>query len=96
MTMTNKETVNDVYGWYDNAEQPKNQPSYDPGFYVPCLYCGEPLTDDNVRTHSFSAMTDGSKSYYYRTHRTCDEQATEKEKTSIWHAVMQRIEKDGN
>lgn len=70
-------TENAFYGWYDDASQPPDQPTYDPPHDGPCLYCGKPLLPDDVRTHSLMyAGQYGARSYFYRTHRTCDEWAS--------------------
>jgi len=76
------------YGWYDDPSQPIDKPSYNPPFDAPCPYCGKPISENDIRTHSLmyidgaQAVGDelisvqrayGARSYFYRTHRTCDE-----------------------
>lgn len=85
---------NDLYGWFDSAEQ--REPTYDPPHNAPCPYCGSPCSDDDVRTHSLMAAENAKRAFYYRTHITCDEAATDGEKQSIFDAVIERIEHDGN
>ena len=65
------------YGWFDDATQ--RTPSYDPPHDAPCLYCGRPIAADDVRTHSLmtAGQTYAKRSYFYRTHRTCDEASKE-------------------
>ncbi len=59
-----------IFGWYDDAAQPADDPTHNPPFNVPCLFCGERISDADVRTHSM--MRPGARrSYFYRTHRTC-------------------------
>lgn len=62
------------YGWYDDAGQPVHKPSFNPPFDAPCPYCGKPILPDDIRTHSLM-MRDGyaKRSYFYRTHRSCDD-----------------------
>lgn len=66
---------NQFYGFYDDASQPVDQPSYDPPHDAPCPFCGHQITPDDVRTHClmYTAKTYAKRSYFYRTHRTCAE-----------------------
>jgi hypothetical protein len=67
-------TQNSFYGWYDDASQPVSSPSYEPPRDAPCPYCGKPIHADDVRTHSLMYAGEyAARSYFYRTHRTCDE-----------------------
>lgn len=67
-------TEQTFYGWYDDASQPIDKPSYEPPRDAPCLFCGTKIQPDDVRTHSLM-YTEGyaKRSYFYRTHRTCSE-----------------------
>lgn len=63
---------NQVYGWFDDPWQ--TEPSYDPPHDAACLFCGQPIVPDDVRTHSLmyaDRMIYAKRSYFYRTHRTC-------------------------
>jgi len=62
-----------LYGWYDDPWQ--REPSYDPSHDAPCLFCGKPVSTDDVRTHSlmYAGEVYAKRSYFYRTHRTCAE-----------------------
>lgn len=62
-----------IYGWFDDPWQ--HDPSYDPPHNAPCLFCGKPVTADDVRTHSlmYAGTIYAKRSYFYRTHRTCAE-----------------------
>lgn len=68
--MLRKEDV----GYYTSADQPREEPEYKPEFPGPCPICGEPMTEDDVRTYSVMPL-EGSQaraiSLFYRTHRTC-------------------------
>jgi hypothetical protein len=79
-----------LYGWFDKADAP---PVYEPPLDTPCPYCGLPCTDDDVRTHSFVSLERraGRRSYFYRTHQTCDDQASEGEQESIFNGVVEQI-----
>lgn len=85
--------MSNLFGWYSSADQEPDRPDHDPPHDAPCPYCGDPLNPDDVRTHSFVAQESnpGDRSYFYRTHRTCDDAATEAEKQSIFDAVISRI-----
>jgi len=63
---------NQVYGWFDD---PWGDPSYDPPHNAACLFCGNPIASDDVRTHSlmYAGEVYAKRSYFYRTHRTCAE-----------------------
>lgn len=66
------------YGWYDDASQPKDSPSFEPPRDAPCLYCGAKIHADDVRTHSLMYAGEyAARSYFYRTHRTCDDASKE-------------------
>jgi hypothetical protein len=77
------------YGWFDDVAQ--REPTYDPPHDAPCLYCGRPISKDDVRT--ISLMTVGSayakRSYFYRTHRLCAE-ATEKDLDNVIFDMIAR------
>jgi hypothetical protein len=61
------------YGFYEDASQAPDQPTYDPPHDAPCPFCGGKITADDVRTHSlmYAAASYAKRAYYYRTHRTC-------------------------
>lgn len=64
-----------VVGWYDHPSQ--QTPSHDPGVVgTDCPLCGYGLTAIDVRTYSVM-QRGGSKSVFYRVHRSCAEDATE-------------------
>lgn len=64
---------NIFYGWFDDTDQVS--PSYEPPRDAPCLFCGNRIHADDVRTHSIMYRGEyGARSYFYRTHRTCAEQ----------------------
>jgi hypothetical protein len=86
--------MGDLYGWFDSPD-PNAPPVYDPPHGAACPYCGLPMTDDDVRTHSMIAAQDATRSYFYRTHRTCDKQASPGQQQSIFSAVLSAIEADG-
>lgn len=66
---------NAFYGWYDDATQAKDRPTYDPPHNAPCPFCGCAIDEENdVRTHSLMYVGEyAARSYFYRTHRTCAE-----------------------
>ena len=67
-------TEQTFYGWYDDASQAAHQPSFDPPHDAPCPFCGAAIRPDDVRTHSLMYVEGYAKrSYFYRTHKTCDE-----------------------
>lgn len=84
-----------IYGWYDRADQPVDMPTFNPSFPGPCLFCGIPTTEEDVRTHSIMPL-DGKRSYFYRTHRTCDAAASEAQRVAIDDVVFEMIEHHGD
>ena len=61
---------NHFYGWFDDKAQ--KTATYDPPFPAPCPLCGEPTSEDDVRTHNLMpADSYAPRSYFYRTHKTC-------------------------
>jgi hypothetical protein len=61
------------YGFYEDPSS--DRPDHEPQRDAPCLYCGKPVQPEDVRTHSlmYSSESYAKRSYFYRTHRTCDE-----------------------
>lgn len=80
-----------LYGWYSAADQPSAEPDYDPPHDAPCPYCGDPLTPDDVRTHSFTQASQPTRSYFYRTHRTCDDAALDSAQQSVFSGIIEHI-----
>ena len=67
-------TEQTFYGWYDDASQSSDKPSFDPPHSGPCPFCGVAIRAGDVRTHSLMyAGQYAARSYFYRTHRTCAE-----------------------
>jgi len=90
------ETLQKVYGYYDRADQPIDQPTINPALDGPCLFCGKPLTDEDMRTHSMMAMDGAQRSFFYRTHRTCHESADDKSRNAIDQVVWDSIAHNGD
>lgn len=79
-----------VLGWFIGRG---TKEAYDPGIDVPCPYCGLKLTDDNVRTHNLMAADrEPMLSVFYRTHKTCHEEATDRGKQALDDFVMAALE----
>lgn len=80
-------------GYYTDASQDRENPFYDPGINVPCPFCMQPLTEDNVRTMGLMAETrDPELSAFYRCHRTCHESATAESQQALDEAVMAMLD----
>jgi len=84
-----------IYGWYDSAQQPVDQPTFNPAFPGPCLFCGTDTTEEDVRTHSLMPIG-SSRSYFYRTHRTCHEAANDQQRNAIDEVVFDAIAHHGD
>lgn len=61
------------YGYFDNAQD--TTPAYEPPRDAPCPYCGRPVFEGDVRTHNimYTGPAYAKRSYFYRTHKSCDE-----------------------
>lgn len=90
--------MNKIYGYYDRSDQLSHQPTINPAVDGPCLFCGETMTPTDVRTHSMMGMpaTNPKRAYFYRTHRTCHEDATSAERADIDGYVWQAIKHYGD
>ncbi len=65
----------ELFGYFDNNS---DTPTYDPGINVPCVLCFKSLNYpiEKIVTTSFSAFFDyAEKSYFYRAHKSCYEEA---------------------
>lgn len=84
-----------IYGWYDGPDTPCDSPSYDPPLDSACPHCGVPLCAEDVRTHMFSAPG-LERGFFYRTHRSCDQRASDGERDGVFHSVIDRIQHNGD
>lgn len=85
--------ANAIYGWFDDPDQ--TEPSYTPPRGAPCLFCGSPVTADDVRTHSLMYQGQyAARSYFYRTHRTCAER--DQTETAMDDFVLEMIGRNGD
>jgi hypothetical protein len=85
---------NAFYGWYDDPTQAADRPSYEPPRDGPCLFCGNPISADDVRTHSimYESKEYAKRAYFYRTHRSCDANA----KTGMDGFIFDMIARNGD
>lgn len=83
---------NQFYGWFDDAQQTKA--TFDPPRDGPCLFCGRAIDPADVRTHSIMHKRPeyAKRSYFYRTHRTCDDRSP----SQMDDAVFEMIERNGD
>lgn len=82
--------TDEIIGYFDSADQA--EPIFDPMFEAACPYCGNKISPEDVRTHSIMGADHPTRSYFYRTHRTCDINATPHEKQLIFEGVAKQIE----
>lgn len=82
------------YGYHEDPTG--TVPEYDPPHDAPCLFCGKPISSDDVRTHSlmYPSESYAKRSYFYRTHRTCDEAAATE--TSMDGFILDMIARNGD
>ena len=62
------------FGWYDRADQA--EPTHDPGLDVACPICNVRVGRHAVRPIRTVSLSDGKRSYFYRVHRDCQDQAS--------------------
>ncbi len=73
-----------IFGYFDDPTQA--EPAYDPGLDVLCPCCLRPLSKP-IKT--ISLMAPGSqKSWFFRTHKVCWENATPNEKMGIESSLI--------
>jgi hypothetical protein len=84
-----------IYGWFDSADQHPDQPTFTPSFPGICLFCGELMSPADVRSHALMPFP-YKRSYFYRTHRTCHEAATEQQRRDIDRVVLDSISHNGD
>lgn len=95
--MSNESADVRLYGWYDRPDQPIEQPTYNPEHPGVCLFCGGTTSDQDVRTHSLMPLhREPPRSYFYRTHRTCHESASDEQRIAIDDIVFESIEHHGD
>lgn len=60
------------YGYFESTGA---DPDYSPPHDAPCPYCGKPVHVEDVRTHNimYSGPSYAKRSYFYRTHKSCDD-----------------------
>jgi hypothetical protein len=93
MSTTDTSTGNrKIYGWFDNAGQ--QTPTYDPPYDALCPYCDKPLHAEDVRTHNMMMQHGAVQSFFYRTHRTCDDAAGKEGGLDIDSKIWDMIEAD--
>jgi hypothetical protein len=86
-----------LYGWYDRADQPIDQPTYNPAFPGPCLFCGDNTSEEDVHCLMYLEGPRAHKrSYFYRTHRTCHETATPAQSREIDGVIFDSIAHHGD
>ena len=62
-----------IFGYFDSPEN--KAPAFDPGLRVPCPFCLHLLDKSALKTISLMPVG-GSRSYFYRAHKGCYEQAS--------------------
>lgn len=73
-----------IFGYFERPDQTK--PTYDPGLDALCPHCLKKL-EAPVRTMSLMLPGD-NRSFFYRTHRACDENATPEQVMEIESSLI--------
>lgn len=77
-------------GWYDGDDE---APSHNPGFEVPCPFCGTRVgrhEERPIKTISLMAVGD-RRSYFYRAHKSCHEQASPDAVTDVESIIIDGV-----
>jgi len=72
-------------GYYDSPDQKMGEAPVNPPIDLPCPYCRFPMSEMNIRTHGFMNAKSRLKSFFYRTHKTCDEKASSAEQEHVFN-----------
>lgn len=75
----------DIFGYFDAPGQ--ERPAFDPGRGVPCPICLHALADKPVRCTSLMLVGD-DRSYFFRAHKQCWDDAGQEEQERIEHALI--------
>jgi hypothetical protein len=90
---TPPQTGNIFYGWFDDRGQ--QCPTYAPPRDAPCPYCGHPIHAEDVRTHNLMYQGQyAARSYFYRTHKTCDND--DQTQTAMDGFILNMIARNGD
>lgn len=98
MTIPGAPRGNIFYGWYE-SHAADARPDYEPPRDAPCPYCGFPVHIEDVRTHSlmYASKSYAKRSYFYRTHKSCDEKYGPAHKPNgMDHFILDMIERNGD
>lgn len=82
----------EILGYYDSADQPKDQPTVDPWPNAECPYCSRIISEFDCRTHSFMNEKHRRRSWFYRTHKTCDENTTQQQRDELFDKIAMASE----
>lgn len=82
-----------IYGYFTDPHQ--TEPEFDPGLNASCPICGQALDAVDVRTISLM-IPDGTRSYFYRVHRSCHEPLSERERIRVDGLLIDAIYSAGN
>jgi len=75
----------DIFGYFDSAGQ--KTPTYDPGRTALCPFCLREIAHGPIKT--ISLLLDGdNRSYFYRAHKGCWENADHKNRDQIEHSLI--------
>lgn len=84
----NVEIRKDIFGYFDNPLF-SDVPSHDPGLETICPLCADKLKRP-VKTISLMREND-PKSYFYRTHKSCYENASEDEIMRVESSLIDNL-----
>ena len=82
-------TTTPMYGWFDSDDQ--EEPTFDPWPDAPCPHCGQPISSTDVITHSFAGDFDPERSFFYRTHGSCHEHASQAERDAYLQHLIGKV-----
>ena len=77
-----------IFGYFDNPEA--KVPAFDPGLSVSCPFCLQSVVKGALKTISLMPIG-GSRSYFYRAHKGCYEQASSEDVNKLESSLIDTV-----
>ena len=74
-----------IFGYFEAPED--KTPTFDPGLCVPCPFCLQAVANGSIKTISLMPIG-GRRSYFYRAHKGCYEQASPDDVTRLESSLI--------
>ncbi len=77
-----------IFGYFDNPAD--RVPDFDPGLSMACPFCLQSIAKGALKTISLMPIG-GSRSYFYRAHKGCYEQATPADTNKLESSLIDAV-----